>query len=546
MTISTEVNRVQISGDGVTTAISFPYYFLENADLLVILTDADGVETTQVLDTDYSVSGAGVIAGGTVTMTTAPAVGETVTVIRDPAPTQETDLTETGNLPAESLEMALDRTIMVDQRVKELAERSIRLSDGFVGDFSLTLPASLPAGSFLQVNADGDGFESSGGVDSSDPLSVPSGNGLLAKTATGIRAARTIQGESGVITVANGDGVSGDPTLSLAANGITGGKIADAFKSQGFRLINFGLKTSTNANTNDTLVICSADGTDFSASNPGYAVLPSASNPSQVEVFTVTANITMLFSGLLSHGDGADLTDERFYIYAINDAGSLKFGACPLYNLERILGTNDEATQNNCTALVDCFVTSALSGDAPAVMFARVEGDFTDSGDVWELDASAFRFMYREEPYWRDGGPLTVTGTTSDPSKGTTSVDQTWYLIDGENLSVRVEYRQTGAGSGGSGDYLFAVPKGLQFKSSKVNFYNTVEGPGAWTSDNAIGHGAIGGTAPSAGPVTAYDATNVRLFTVYDTSDGAAGSGYGTIASATAAYVMHYSAPISL
>lgn len=42
-------------------------------------------------------------------------------------------------------------------------------------------------------------------------------NGLIARTASGSAASRTISGTTGEITVADGDGVNGDPTISLAA-----------------------------------------------------------------------------------------------------------------------------------------------------------------------------------------------------------------------------------------------------------------------------------------------------------------------------------------
>ncbi len=42
-------------------------------------------------------------------------------------------------------------------------------------------------------------------------------NGIIARTATGAASARTITGTPGEITVTNGDGVSGNPTISVAA-----------------------------------------------------------------------------------------------------------------------------------------------------------------------------------------------------------------------------------------------------------------------------------------------------------------------------------------
>ncbi len=43
-------------------------------------------------------------------------------------------------------------------------------------------------------------------------------NGLIAKTGTNTAAARTITGTTGYVTVTNGDGVSGNPTITVGAN----------------------------------------------------------------------------------------------------------------------------------------------------------------------------------------------------------------------------------------------------------------------------------------------------------------------------------------
>ena len=48
-------------------------------------------------------------------------------------------------------------------------------------------------------------------------------NGIMVRTGAGTAVARTVQGTSGRITVNNGDGVSGDPTIDLATSGVTAG-----------------------------------------------------------------------------------------------------------------------------------------------------------------------------------------------------------------------------------------------------------------------------------------------------------------------------------
>lgn len=160
MTISSTTSRVSFAGNGSTTVFSFPYYFIADADLVVVLrVDSTGVETTKTITTHYTVSGAGEAAGGSVTMLTAPASGETLIVYRDPSAIQETDLVENDSMPAESVEQALDRVIMVAQRLKNRLDRAVRLTEGYSSSFDPSLPAVMEAGDLLRVNSDADGFE---------------------------------------------------------------------------------------------------------------------------------------------------------------------------------------------------------------------------------------------------------------------------------------------------------------------------------------------------------------------------------------------------
>src|SRR5574340_618100 len=114
MTISATTNRVTYTGNGVTTAFAFAYPFHAQADLVVIETViATGAQTTKALTTDYTVSGTTDAQGhypdgGTVTALTAPASTVTWTIYRDPSAVQSTDFVQNDDLPAESLESALD------------------------------------------------------------------------------------------------------------------------------------------------------------------------------------------------------------------------------------------------------------------------------------------------------------------------------------------------------------------------------------------------------------------------------------------------------
>lgn len=117
----------------------------------------------------------------------------------------------------------------------------------------------------------------------------------------------------------------------------------------------------------------------------------------------------------------------------------------------------------------------------------------------------------------KDYGTITIGATTTAPTKGTIANDRIQAGRIGDNWRVRGEYKQTSAGTAGSGDYLFTLPNGLRFDSSKVSFYTG----GAATSVNfsPISLGSAEASDGSAynifGNVIPYDATRFRIFGFY-------------------------------
>lgn len=165
MTIETTANRISYTGSGTTGPFSFPYYFLADGDLTVIKTTiADGTEVTMTLTTDYTVSGAGEAAGGSVTLVATLSSSYKLTIIRDPDILQPADYPANDRFPAATHEQALDRATMIMQRLEDLIARAFRLSDGDVSGISLIL-SNLSAGELIAVNSAGTGIESIAAAD---------------------------------------------------------------------------------------------------------------------------------------------------------------------------------------------------------------------------------------------------------------------------------------------------------------------------------------------------------------------------------------------
>lgn len=151
MSVQSTLARIgyTISGAGPYT---IPYYFLKDTDLVVIRTPVVGDPITLVLTTDYTVTGAGLEAGGTLTLV-APVNGDLLTIINEPPINQLSTFPETGKLPAKSIESALDKLTIVMKRAYDLASRGLRLNDGDAAT-SFVFPVSSP-GKLIGWNSGG-------------------------------------------------------------------------------------------------------------------------------------------------------------------------------------------------------------------------------------------------------------------------------------------------------------------------------------------------------------------------------------------------------
>jgi len=107
MTVSAVTPRVRYVGSGSTGPFSIPFYWLNSGELLVTKTDDEGVETTLVVTTNFTLTGAGTDSGS-LTLLVALAVGETLVIERTTTQTQAVDL-QRSYLDYEILESSLDK-----------------------------------------------------------------------------------------------------------------------------------------------------------------------------------------------------------------------------------------------------------------------------------------------------------------------------------------------------------------------------------------------------------------------------------------------------
>jgi hypothetical protein len=181
MSLTTTTNTFSITGNGVTTTLPVPVYFLADSDWKVYkVTIADGTRVLQTLNTDYTVTGALNPAGGTIELTVAPSSSYKIVAYRDPPLTQAVVTVQDDPFPVKShLEKPLDKLTMIAQRLAERLDRVVYLPDGQDPTPNLAIPdISTRSGKVL-------GFENS----ATAPLTV-----MTPTTSTIVAASETAAG----------------------------------------------------------------------------------------------------------------------------------------------------------------------------------------------------------------------------------------------------------------------------------------------------------------------------------------------------------------
>lgn len=190
MTIASTNNRNDYTGNGATAIYPYGFKIFSATDLLVTKRDTDDVETTLVVNTDYTVSGVGVTAGGNVTLTAGNLPTSYALTIRRVRPlTQNTDIRNQGDFFAEIHEDAFDGMVMIDQQQQEELDRSMKIPETITGvSIDLPIPEALK---LFRWNANATALESVTPADIS--TSVTAVNGSLTLTGGSLSVTRPIR-----------------------------------------------------------------------------------------------------------------------------------------------------------------------------------------------------------------------------------------------------------------------------------------------------------------------------------------------------------------
>ena len=165
MTLLSTTPKEINNGNGSTVSWDFSFKINKAADLKVITTDTDGVETVRTEGTgttNYSVSVTSYPGTGSITypatLGTKLATGEKITLERIVTIEQQTDLVNKGRYDPSQVEDALDLSRMVDLQLQSQIDRCLKIAASDNSGITVELPSeTVRAGKVL-------GFDSAGNV----------------------------------------------------------------------------------------------------------------------------------------------------------------------------------------------------------------------------------------------------------------------------------------------------------------------------------------------------------------------------------------------
>lgn len=314
MSITNTTDRIQYTGNNSTDVYSFPFKIFLETDLVVIQTDAStGVDTTLVLNTDYSVGGVQVTTGGTVLLSAGNLpTGDILTIYRVEPLTQLTEFRNQSEYYADLHENAFDKLTMIAQQQQDLFDRCLIVPASVDLDTVSTELESPEATTFLGWNSDADALinytaDEIAALSQLDTLTdghIFIGNASNVPTDTAVTGDVTIS-NTGVTSISTGVIVNADVNSSAA---ISGSKINPDFGSQ--NVATTGTLASGAASINGVLNVLAQNPIRLQDTTGGEYVGLRASGTTTTHTLTMPAAAPSVNRVLM--GGGSTATDLQW------------------------------------------------------------------------------------------------------------------------------------------------------------------------------------------------------------------------------------------
>lgn len=554
MTISSVINRVEYAGNGSTTLFNFPYYFLIEADLVVIeRNNTTGVETLKTLTTHYTVAGEGVPAGGSITMLVAPANGTTLVIYRDPVKTQDLDLVENDPMPAEEIEERFDKLTMIAQRLQDQATRAVQLTGAFPASFNTALPPLMEADRALIVNPTGDGWAmgpTADEIEDAQSYAVAANASAVAALASeNAAAASEVAAELAALSAVW-------QTVEFKTFADSPLVLTDADRGKLFSIDASGGAVAVTMPQISTLTFNSPYVVGFIKSdNSGNAITLNRSNTdlingatSKVIGFQWAGTVAVPDTGSApdswsamdfgpsTPADGS-VTKAKFSADALNLTVSTKSANYTLVAADEMIladasggaftltlpAAASHSGRRYVIKKIDSNLTNGVTIDGNGA--ETIDGATTkvlrtlNEAIVIVSDGTNWRVVDRKTSTPWTAYSLTIGADTTAPTLGTTSVNTAMWKREGDSIKIKYSVMQTTVGVGGSGIYLFPLPAGIVIDTTKLSTVPLFSGANYHGARVGGHHGRLNATYLDGG-AHLYDANN--LYMVYDLGGGTA------------------------
>ena len=318
ITISDTEPRIQYTATGGQTSFTVPFAFFANADLQVFNgTSQLSFSSAPTNASQYSVTGAGVSGGGSITLGSPGAtVNDVITIVREVAIERTTDFPTSGAFQIDSLNTELDKIIAMAQQLERDLKLSPRVNTTSSSSFNLTFP-DMVAGKVLSANAGGTGLEFS--VDASGLLTAEA-NASTSATNAANSATAAASSASSALNAKN----AAEAALDTFDDDFLGSKASDpAVDNDGDALADGALYFNT---TDNVMKVYDLGNTQWKQLTP--------TSSQQTSIDTVSGSITNvnLVGTAISTGglSGATSFAERYRVASSapttsNDVGDLYF-----------------------------------------------------------------------------------------------------------------------------------------------------------------------------------------------------------------------------
>lgn len=193
--------------------------------------------------------------------------------------------------------------------------------------------------------------------------------------------------------------------------------------------------------------------------------------------------------------------------------------------------------QHNGTSLTQVYTLNTTSGQTIGGIASGQYALYTN-GETLTVISDGANWLIQDhvaQTDWAAAVASTITGSTSNPTKGTMTRDNVSWRRDGMFAHIYFDFAQSGAGSAGSGNYLVLLPGGLTADSTLESLVNTTNAPQSmsyWVFSTAGGN--LGGSNPLNGGAFLYDTTHFCISGDFQGANSAIwGSGANSLGNAT-------------